>query len=194
VKVAIVIGPEVVAIDVIGPQTALLSTDMFVPDGSGFDVNTVAETRDRIDSGGIFLQPPQTFADVPKPNVLIVPQQKHLPSTIEYIKSASRFADLTMSICTGAFLVAEAGLFDGGRATTHHTAYDRFARTFPKVTLVRGVRYVEDPAVSSSGGELCGVDLALRAIERYFGSDVAANVAYSLEYRRTPRPRSLADV
>jgi transcriptional regulator GlxA family with amidase domain len=194
VKVAIIIGPDVVAIDVIGPQTALLSADMYVPEGSGFDVDTVAETRNRIDSGGIFLEPTRTFADVPNPDVLIVPQQKHLPSTIEYIKSASRSADLTMSICTGAFLAAEAGLFDGGRATTHHSAYDRFARTFPKVTLVRGVRYVEDPAVSSSGGEMCGIDLALRAIERYFGSNVAANVAYSMEYRRTPRPRSLSDV
>lgn len=195
VKVAIVIGPELVAIDAIGPLTALMSVDYFLRDrGQGFDIDTVAQTRDPIDAGGVFIQPSATFADVPRPNVVVVPQQKHLAATIDYIKQAASTADVTMSVCTGAFLVAEAGLFDGGRATTHHSGYDRFAAQFPKVTLVRGVRYVEDRNVSSSGGESCGIDLALRVVERYFGGDTAAKVAYGMEYRRTARPTSVAEV
>jgi len=63
---------------------------------------------------------------------------------------------IMMSVCTGAFLVARAGLFDRLKATTHHDAYDRFEQMFPKVTLVRGPRYVENRNVSSSGGESSG--------------------------------------
>jgi transcriptional regulator GlxA family with amidase domain len=126
--------------------------------------------------------------------VIVVPQQQRLPETIEYIRRSAAQADVVMSVCTGAFLVAAAGLFDGGRATTHHGAYDRFARSFPSVTLVRGPRYVEDPKVASSGGESCGIDLSLRVVERYYGHGVADNVAYGMEYRRTPRPTALRDV
>jgi transcriptional regulator GlxA family with amidase domain len=126
--------------------------------------------------------------------VIVVPQQQHLPETIDYIRRSAPEADVVMSVCTGAFLVAEAGLFDGGRATTHHGGYDRFAQRFPKVMLVRGPRYVEDPNVSSSGGESCGIDLSLRVVERYYGRKIADAVAHSMEYRRTPRPTGPEDV
>ena len=65
---------------------------------------------------------------------------------------------------------------------------------FPKVTLVRGPRYVENRNVSASGGESSGIDLALRVVERYYGTEAAENAAYNMEYRRTPRPRSVNDV
>ena len=194
VRVAFVIGPELVAIDLIGPFTVLASAVMSVPSGQGFDVYSVAETRNAYDLGDLFIQSRYTFDDAPKPNVIVVPQQAHSPATIEYIRRSASGADVTMSICTGAFLVAQAGLFDGGRATTHHGAYDRFARTFPNVTLIRGPRYVEDPNVSSSGGESSGIDLSLRVVERYYGRTVADSVAYGMEYRRTPRPVSVTDV
>jgi transcriptional regulator GlxA family with amidase domain len=194
VKVAFVIGPQLVAIDLIGPFTVFGSADGVVPSGQGFDVYSVAETRNAYDLGDLFIQSRYTFDDAPTPNVIVVPQQAHSPATIEYIRRSASGADVTMSICTGAFLVAEAGLFYGGRATTHHSAYDRFARTFPDVTLIRGPRYVEDPNVSSSGGESSGIDLSLRVVERYYGEAVADSVAYGMEYRRTPRPVSVKDV
>jgi transcriptional regulator GlxA family with amidase domain len=195
-NVAIVVGPETVAIDAIGPHTTFLSSSMFVDvaSGHGFNVYTVAETTKPYDAGGVALVANYAFKDAPEPHVLVVPQQKHLDSTLDYIKAKGAKADVTMSVCTGAFLVAETGLFGNGRATTHHSGYERFAQRFPQVTLVRDVRYVEDPSVSSSGGESCGIDLSLRVVERYFGLDVADKVAYSMEYRRTPRPTSAKDV
>jgi transcriptional regulator GlxA family with amidase domain len=110
------------------------------------------------------------------------------------VKAAGARADATLSICTGAFIVAKAGLFDGLSATTHHNRYDEFERSFPAVTLVRGARYVEERNVSSSGGESSGIDLALRVVERYYGAATARAVAYNLEYRRTDRPLSVRDV
>ncbi len=194
IKVAFVIGPQLVAIDLIGPFTVFGSADGFTDRSQGFDVYSVSASTQPYDIGDLFVGAKYTFDDAPKPNVIVVPQQQHLPETIDYIRRSAPEADVVMSVCTGAFLVAEAGLFDGGRATTHHGGYDRFAQRFPKVVLVRGPRYVEDPNVSSSGGESCGIDLSLRVVERYYGRKIADAVAYSMEYRRTPRPTGPDDV
>jgi transcriptional regulator GlxA family with amidase domain len=194
IKVAFVIGPQLVAIDLIGPFTVFGSADGFTDRSQGFDVYSVSASTQPYDIGDLFVGAKYTFDDAPKPNVIVVPQQQHLPETIDYIRRSAPEADVVMSVCTGAFLVAEAGLFDGGRATTHHGGYDRFAQRFPKVMLVRGPRYVEDPNVSSSGGESCGIDLSLRVVERYYGRKIADAVAYSMEYRRTPRPTGPEDV
>jgi transcriptional regulator GlxA family with amidase domain len=194
VNVALIAGPQLVAIDLIGPYTVFGSASMFAPGTTGFNVYTVAASSDDLDLGGMFIRTAYTFANAPKPHVLVVPQQQHLPATIDFIRRSAPHTDVTMSVCSGAFLVAEAGLFDGGRATTYHTRYDQFARSFPKVTVVRGARYVEDPDVASSGGETCGIDLSLRVVERYFSTNLANETAYSMEYRRTPRPSGIADV
>jgi len=90
--------------------------------------------------------------------------------------------------------VARAGLLDGLKATTHHTAYDEFEKAFPQVTLVRGAKFVENATVSSSGGESSGIDLALRVIERYYGTQASKNAAYNMEYRRSARPQNINEV
>jgi len=95
-----------------------------------------------------------------------------------------------MSVCTGAFLVAKAGLFDGLEATTHHGAYDSFQQMYPSVHL--------DPRAALRGAAQCivigrrvvRIDLALRVVERYYGANVANAAAYNMEYRRTTRPIS----
>jgi transcriptional regulator GlxA family with amidase domain len=134
------------------------------------------------------------FGNAPQPHVVVIPQQKSLPATIAWVKKASAQADVTMSICTGAFLAAQAGLFDGLKATTHHSGYDQFEKSFPKATLVRGPRFVENRNVSASGGESSGIDLALRVVERYYGAKIAGDTAYNMEYRRTRRPQSVNEV
>ncbi len=195
VQVGFVIGPELVAIDLFGPWTAFgsaMSANMMGP--PLFNLYTVSASTEPLDVDGMKVQPEYAFENVPQPHVLVVPMQKSLPATIAYIKHASIRADVTMSVCTGAFLVAKAGLFDGLRATTHHDGYDTFAKWYPHVTLIRGPRYVENPSVSSSGGESCGIDLGLRVVDRYYGTEMAKSAAYSMEYRRTRRPLSIDDV
>jgi transcriptional regulator GlxA family with amidase domain len=195
VQVAFVIGPELIAIDVFGPMTAFdnayIGMDMMHP---LFSMWCVAATTAPITMHGATITPKYSFDDAPQPHVVVIPEQKSLPATIAWIKHASARADVTMSVCTGAFLAARAGVFDGLSATTHHSGYDEFAKSFPKVTLVRGPRFVENPNVSSSGGESSGIDLALRVVERYYGAAVARDAAYNMEYRRTERPQSANDV
>ncbi|WP_420033860.1 GlxA family transcriptional regulator [Streptomyces sp. cg28] len=87
------------------------------------------------------------------------------------------------SICTGAFVLAAAGLLDGRRATTHWMSSARFARTFPAVTVDADVLYVDEGPVLTSAGEAAGIDLCLHMIRADHGAAVAAEVA-----RRTVVP------
>lgn len=191
VQVAFVIGPDLVAIDLFGPQAAFYDATMY---GANMNLYTVGESTKPVDVNGMKARPQYSFENAPQPNVLVVPMQKNLPATIAYIRKAAARADVTMSVCTGAFLVAQAGLFDGGRATTHHGGYDDFEKMYPSVKLIRGPRYVEDRNVCSSGGESSGIDLALRVVERYYGRTAANQAAYNMEYRRSRRPQSANDV
>ena len=193
VQVAFVMGPDLVTIDMFGPWAAF-GNAMGPNMSSLFNLYAVATRSEPLDVDGLKIQPQYSFENAPQPHVLVVPQQKHLPEAIAWIKKVSAHTDVTMSVCTGAFLVAKAGLFDGLKATTHHDAYDRFEQMFPKVTLVRGPKYVENRDVSSSGGESSGIDLALRVVERYYGTEAAKNAAYNMEYRRTARPQNVNEV
>jgi len=182
VRVAFVVGPDTVLIDVAGPWEAL--NDAM----SAFHTYTVAPNTQNADLGGLAVRPDFTFANAPAPNVIVVPATKVLPESVAWIKRASAQADITMSICVGAFMLAKTGLLDGLAATTHHTAYDELARRFPKIKVVRGPRFVETRDISTAGGETSGIDLGLRVIERYFGKAAAASSAANMEHVRTRRP------
>jgi transcriptional regulator GlxA family with amidase domain len=181
VQIAFVVGGDTVLIDVAGPW------ETFNDAMTSFNTYLVAPSMHEVSLGGLRVRPDYTYDTAPKPNVLVVPGTHGTPETIAWIKHANTTADITMSVCVGAFLVAKAGLFDGKYVTTHHDAYDEFARRFPKAKLVRGPRYVEDWDVSSSGGETSGIDLALRVVERYFGKRTEATAAATLEHVSTRR-------
>jgi transcriptional regulator GlxA family with amidase domain len=181
-QVAFVVGPDTVLIDIAGPWEAF--TDAMLP----IHTYTVAPSMDDVDLGGIKARPDYTFQNAPPPNVIVVPATKALPESLAWIRRASAHADITMSICTGAFVLAKSGLLDGLSATTHHGGYDELARRYPKITVVRGPRFVETRNISTSGGETSGIDLALRVVERYFGPKAAASSAENMEHVRTRRP------
>src|SRR5208283_5267422 len=96
--------------------------------------------------------------------------------------------DVTMSVCTGAFKLAKSGILDGKSATTHHEYYDAFAKQFPKVTLVRGPRFVDNGSIITAGGLTSGISAALHVISRYYGDEAAANAARYMEFVPTARP------
>jgi transcriptional regulator GlxA family with amidase domain len=116
--------------------------------------------------------------------VVVIPAMRRTPAVLEWLRQASASADLIMSVCTGAFVLAEAGLLAGKKATTHHDFHDRFAAQYPNVTLERGLRFVESaPNLATAGGLTSGIDLALRVVERYFGREAARRTAAYMEYQ-----------
>jgi YHS domain-containing protein len=73
-------------------------------------------------------------------------------------------------------------LLSGKPATTHHSSYTTLAVDFPDIQVRRGARYVETGNLATAGGLSSGIDLALRVVERYFGTEVATETAYQMEY------------
>jgi transcriptional regulator GlxA family with amidase domain len=171
-------GPWEVFQDVMVPERAA-SHDEQMP----FQLFTVAEKAETLRvTGGMQVTPDYTFADAPPPRVTVIPAHRGSPATIGWIRTAAQRADLTMSVCTGAFHLARTGLLNGRAATTHHQFFDAFAREFPDVQVRRGVRFVEHEKVATAGGLSSGIDLALRVVERYFGRPVAERTASYMEY------------
>jgi transcriptional regulator GlxA family with amidase domain/YHS domain-containing protein len=150
-----------------------------------FRLYTVAETKKPIrTSGGMQIVPDYTIQNAPPPKVIVIPAQSEpSPAVLEWISNASKTTDVTMSVCTGAFVLAKTGLLNGKSATTYHGAFERFAMKFPDVQLKRGARFVENGNLATAGGLSSGIDLALRVVERYYGRHVAQKTAYDLEYQ-----------
>src|SRR5947207_11425951 len=150
-----------------------------------FRLYTVAETTHPIHaSGGMTIIPDYNLENTPAPKVIVIPAQSEpTAATLEWIRKSTKNTDVTMSVCTGAFVLAKTGLLSGKAATTFHGAFVSFAMQFPDIRLKRGARFVEDGNLASAGGLSSGIDLALRVVERYYGRDVAQKTAYNMEYQ-----------
>jgi transcriptional regulator GlxA family with amidase domain len=128
--------------------------------------------------------PDYTFEDAPAPAIVVVGAQGgRSERMLDWLRGAASRGQVVMSVCTGAYKLAMAGLLDGKKASTHHDFQDDFQKRFPKVSLQRGVRYVQsDRVIFTAGGLTSGIDLALHVVELYFGREVAARTARYMEY------------
>ena len=176
-------GPWEVFQDVMVPSRGSAMSDMHV-----FHPYTVSDKKEPLHvSGGMTVTPEYTFDDAPAPKIVVIPaQQGSSPKMLEWLRDASAHSDVVMSVCTGAFKLAKAGLLDGKPATTHHGAWVHFQHEYPKVDLQRDVRFVRsDDVIYTAGGLSAGIDLALHIVDGYFGRDIAAATARQLEYEGT---------
>jgi transcriptional regulator GlxA family with amidase domain len=185
IPVAFLISDNAVVIDFAGPWEVFENAHVPGPIAHPFQLFTVAETTAPIHaSGGMIIAPNYSLGSAPKPKVIVIPAQKD-PSdaVLAWVRNATRSTDVTMSVCTGAFLLAKTGLLSGKAATTHHGSYAEFAMAFPDIWVKRGARFVESGNLASSGGLSSGIDLALHIVERYYGHAVALTTADTLEYQ-----------
>ena len=169
-------------IDFAGPWEVF--QDVMVGDQMPFQLFTVSDKIETITAtAGLKLVPDYTFANVPECKVVVIPAQKGSEAMRDWLRKVSPATDVTMSVCTGAFQLAKAGLLNGKSATTHHEFLDNLEKDFPEVKVARGVRFVEGERISTAGGLSSGIDLALRVVERYFGREVAERTAHYMEYQ-----------
>ena len=187
ILVAFVISKGAVLIDFAGPWEVFENAT--IPGrgmmDSAFKVYTVAETLDPVTvSGGMKIVPNYTFQNAPAPKVVVIPAQDDSPETmLNWIRKATQSSDVTMSVCTGAFVLAATGLLSGKAATTHHAAYSDLEMKFPEIQVKRGARFIEEGNLATAGGLTSGIDLALRVIGRYFGQEAIERTAFELEYQ-----------
>jgi len=194
IKVAFVLSEGATVIDFAGPwevfQDVMLDEhgSMVMP----FDLYTVAPSKDPLHTSGgsvrpgLTITPDYSFADAPEPDVMVIGAQSGGPGLSAWLQKVHADHKVMLSVCTGAFKLAQAGLLDGKPATTHHWYFDRFGQKFPDVKLQRSVRYVQaDPLTLTAGGLTSGVDLALHVVAEFYGDEVAQRTADYMEYQST---------
>jgi len=189
IRVAFLITPGAEVVDYAGPWGVFEYVKVGEDKHHPFKLYTVAASKEVVKTSfGMAIVPDHTFADAPAPDLVVVPAADldELPAGArEWLRSVQKDSELTMSVCNGSFILGAAGLLDGKKATSHHRAYKMLHEMYPTVTVIPGVRYVEDGKLATAGGLTSGIDLALRVVERYFGRAVTKETATYLEYQGT---------
>lgn len=191
IKVAFVLSEGANVMDIAGPWEVF--QDTMLDDDKGtmpFVLYTVAASKAPLHTSGsgapgMTITPDYSFDDAPTPDIVVVGAQSGGLALREWIKRQHAADKTLLSICTGAFELANAGLLNGKPATTHHDYADTLHKAFPDIKLVREVRYVQaDPHTYTAGGLTSGIDLSLHIVAQYFGDKQAQRTADFLEYRR----------
>ncbi|HEX4440248.1 MAG TPA: DJ-1/PfpI family protein, partial [Thermoanaerobaculia bacterium] len=184
-KVALLVFTGVQIIDFTGPYE-IFGT-------AGFDAYTVGETKDPITTSmGMTVVPKYAFADAPTPDVLVVPGggiRAALKSDAikKWIQDTSARTTYTMSVCNGAFLLANAGLLDGLTATTTSGRIDELGHQYPKVKVVHDRRFVDNGKIITTAGLSSGIDGALHVVGKIEGEGEAQQTALYDEYDWRPK-------
>jgi transcriptional regulator GlxA family with amidase domain len=136
---------------------------------------------------GLLIAADHTFADHPAIDVLVVPggdvdgaRADH--DVMEWIGAVAAASRLTASVCTGAFLLADAELLVGHAATTHWMDVEDLRTSRPDVRVVEDVRWVDDGPVVTAAGISAGIDMGLHLVERLGGRELALETARFMEY------------
>lgn len=173
-NVAIVVFDGVEVLDFAGPFEvfSVAAAEMPRSPDAAFFPYTVGLTARSVEAyGGLTVTPRFALHDCPAPDILIVPGGegtrrllKH-DGFLAWVSEQARRTEIIASVCTGALVLARAGVLAGRRATTHHGAFERLPELEPTLRLVRDERFVRDGKVWSSGGISAGIDMSLAIVE-----------------------------
>jgi transcriptional regulator GlxA family with amidase domain len=153
-----------------------------------FEVVTIAESKDPVTArGGLLVTPQFTIDDHPPLHVLIIPggmvkEEMHNSRVIQWIKNESKTTEITASVCTGAFLLAQAELLHNKSATTHWDDIDDLQTMFPSIQVQRDVRWVDGGRVITSAGISAGISMSLHLVSRLEGRELALQTARRMEF------------
>ena len=192
-NVAILIFNDVEVLDFCGPfevfgvteQSRTISGESEPP----FHVYTVAEKAGPVLArNGLSVNPSWTIENCPQPDILLIPGGYGTRSLLknerllQWIKDQARRVELLLSVCTGALLLAKAGLLEGLSATTHYTNMEELHALAPNTQLYPTDRYVDNGKIITSAGISAGIDMSLYVVARLLGSERAAQTAQEMQY------------
>lgn len=188
-NVAIVVHDGVELLDFAGPGEVFAAAN----GGRAFRVFTVGESAKPIKSQRFLTVTPEfTIANSPKPDIIVVPGGDtdvllRNAAFMKWIKERAPEAEVMFSVCTGAFVFAEAGLLDGLEATTHHGSIAALKR-HSKIKVREDRRVVDNGKVVTAAGVSAGIDGALHLVARLIDQPTAERTAKYMEYRWQPEP------
>lgn len=195
-RVAILAFDEVEALDLAGPYEVFTTANRLRqrenPNAPPpFEVACVARERRPVRlRAGLQVLPDHVFDDAPLPDLLVVPggvtdAAETCATTRAWIARADAAATLTASVCTGAFLLAAAGVLTRGTVTTHWEDQAELARRYPELDVRPDRRWVDQGRLVTSGGISAGIDMSLHLVERLAGAVLAERTARQMEFHWT---------
>ncbi|CAM2155627.1 AraC family transcriptional regulator, transcriptional activator FtrA [Pararobbsia alpina] len=187
-KVAIVVFDGVQALDVAGPLDVFAEANTMLSEHQKYEVSLVSLRAGSVTcSNGMQLTVPYGYADIDTHwDLILVAGGPQLPDTqisgafMDWLRDQTRDADRFGSVCTGAFVLAHAGLLDGKDATTHWADAERLADEFPQVRVQPDKIFVRDGRLITSAGVTSGIDLCLSLVTEDWGHELAVRVAKRL--------------
>jgi transcriptional regulator GlxA family with amidase domain len=195
-NVAIVLYEGVELLDFAGPGEVFSAAADFGAIGGqpAFRVYTVATSIAPLTSQGFLkIVPDFTIEDAPAPDLVVIPGGNSAALTndarfMAWARKAFTGAEVSLSVCTGAFVLGKAGLLDGRSATTWFGAVEKLRKAVPRATVEEGRRFIDQGPVVTTAGVSAGIDGALHVVARLLGRDVAEKTAQYMEYRWSPEP------
>lgn len=196
VNVGIYLFPEVEVLDFAGPYEVFTAASRVHVRRSGedslFRVFTIGRHQGPVRArAGLSVLVDHTLDAHPSIELLIIPggvidSQRLDPQLIDWLRTTARTARICAAVCTGAFLLAEAGLLDGQRVTTHWEDQAQLQNEFPGLAVVTDRRWVDLGHIVTSGGISAGIDMSLHLVERLADRQLALATAHQMEYRWLP--------
>jgi transcriptional regulator GlxA family with amidase domain len=203
-RIGLLLYDEVEVLDACGPfEVFSVATRVAARERPGapepFAVTTLSAQPGRTvrARGGLTLLADRLLAEAPALDVAVVPggvtaRIERDPRVLAWIRGAAAAGGVVVSVCTGAFALAEAGLLDGRTATTHWEDQAGLAARFPAITVVGDARYLDHGPVATSAGVGAGIDLALHLVARLAGEALAVATARQMDHPWTREPAAVA--
>ena len=192
-NLAILIFDGVQIIDYTGPFETF--GHVYREAGPAFNIYTVSEKTGAITTSmGMSVNPKYSFENAPEPDVLLVPGgsvkgQVENANVVRWIQEKSNRAEIVISVCNGAYILAKAGLLDGLEATTTAGLIAGLRKVAPKTRVVEDKRFVDNGKIITTAGLSSGIDGSLHVIERLFGRGTAQMAALGMEYNWDPESK-----
>ena len=188
--IGILLFNEVEVLDFAGPFEVFSIATAEDKQSKLFCVKTITETKKTISArNGLKVTPDYDFIDCPSLDILIIPGgygaeeiEIHNHRLLSWIQQRAADTPIVASVCTGAFLLAEAGLLNGKRATTHWMDIDRLEREYPKLSVQRNVKFVDEGSILTAGGISAGINLSFYLLNKLYSNAVAIDTAKRMEY------------
>jgi len=187
-SVGIFLFDDVEVLDFAGPFEVFSVTSQ-LNNYEPFSVFTISETGEEINAvNGLNVLPDFSFEDHPDIDILIVPggdgtkMEMEKQSVSDWISQVNEHTTITMSVCSGARILANVGLLDGLNSTTHHDVIKDIKKITSETNILEGNRFVDAGKIMTSGGISAGIDLSLHVVEKLFGKSMAEETMIYMEY------------
>jgi transcriptional regulator GlxA family with amidase domain len=187
-SVGIFLFDDVEVLDFAGPFEVFSVTSQ-LNNYEPFSVFTISETGEEINAvNGLNILPDFSFEDHPDIDILIIPggdgtrELINKQVVIDWVNEISHGSEITMSVCSGARILAKAGLLDGHNSITHHEVIKDVKNITSETNILEGKRFVDEGKIMTSGGITAGIDLSLHVVEKLFGKSMARETVIYMEY------------